>query len=113
MYIYRLYTCRYTIWVNFITTSLRPHWKHGLYKGNHPKLAARFRSVNYCILIFPDTIYRTIMRIKRNIRDPNSYEQRVWHGFVDKDAGMLHGRISRMRIQSTNLVGSKPLLADD
>jgi len=53
------------------------------------------------------------MRIKRNIRDPNSYEQRVWHGFVDKDAGMLHGRISRMRIQSTNLVGSKPLLADD
>ena len=43
-----------SIWVNLITTSLRPKPGIMVNKGNHPKLAAKFRLVKYCNL--PRTI---------------------------------------------------------
>ena len=38
------------IWVNFITTSLRPSPGIMVNKGNHPQMAARFRLVKFCNL---------------------------------------------------------------
>ena len=35
------------IWVNYNDLTVLPHWNHGLFQGNHPHMAARFRLVNY------------------------------------------------------------------
>ena len=36
-----------SIWANYNDLTVLPHWNHGFYMGNHPKMAQHFRLVSY------------------------------------------------------------------
>ena len=56
------------IWENYNDLTSLPHWNHGLFEGNHPKMAASFRLVNCCNLLrsYESTIIVVIMVIGGN-----------------------------------------------